>query len=135
MSNSCRHENLIKAKKGSEFSFCKNCSCLLVNLEGKTIFTLKNVECNLEYDWSMLGMFEIIKQQKLKKISSNQTYLAVRKDAINYMKRFIQKYKFTESTFYLSLFYMDLILKNKNNITEQKVDLIVISSVLLACNF
>lgn len=65
----------------------------------------------------------------------SEWYVKNRKKAIAFLRKIIAIYKFTDRTFYLALCYIDILMFNLKNLTNSRLELIVISSMLLASKF
>ncbi len=130
----CNHSKFVNVKS-NKYAICEKCSTLLKLLKDSVIPVIKDNT----HTYSDLPTFEIfnnMKKQseliKLKKVS--ERYLNIRKEILDYMKHLNSKFKYSDITYYLGVYLIDLIAQNENIIHNYSFDLIAISCLILSCN-
>jgi hypothetical protein len=129
-SNLCMHQI-----HESDMRFCAKCNSIILLQKSSLIKPNKpnNLYFNTEID-AIEHFKQIQKQQFIIQETFSISYQSVRRQMIQYLKRMCEKYKYTTRTLYLSIFYLDLLLKYRSIPSESKLDLIAISCMLLAGN-
>ncbi len=76
-------------------------------------------------------------QVEKKEFISNYPYIYLKRrtELINLIREIIEELKFTDQTFYQSVLYLDILLYQQNEIVKNELNLITISSLILAGNF
>lgn len=113
-------------------TLCYRCSSLILQENGNKFHSVKPSNHEIKIEIDPKEYFHVIKKQILRKTHIMPTYSQARVEMIKYLRKLINKYKYTEKTFHLTLLYLDTILKNKNTPSESKLDLMIIACLLLA---
>jgi hypothetical protein len=120
----CEHKFNIETK--NKITICKSCGVFKV--DNKIFYKPEAFKTKNEFD-----KFSIIEKFKEQKVidSDNKEYQKQRTAIIKYLKKFAAMCDYSNDTFYNCLYLIDLILSDKNNPFEKKLDQCVIGCLLL----
>ena len=141
--NICLHRTC--TKREGNFKFCFHCGTLVIMKGDSKIYAMKPQDCMINHDINPLQQFQAIENGINKqnffienKINEKtfEYYKTIRKDLFYYLQKLVKKYKYSDKVLYLGYIYLDTIFKllkgSLSDISEYKLDLIVISCFLLA---
>ena len=135
----CNHpkNKISPITKLQNYYFCINCGSILYSLsENKSYITSKPLSYQQNIEIDPLTLFNTIIKKDFKILNSTHPYFKNRQKAITLLQKYSEYYKYSESSFYLALHYMDYIFSHiEKNIPQKKFELNVINSFLLAVKF
>ena len=126
-----------KINKLDNYHFCIDCGSIILSLSEDNNYNISkplSYQQNIEMD--PLSLFKFITKKEFKIINSTHPYYKNRSKAISLLQKYSEYYKYSESSFYLALHYMDYIFTHlEKNVPQKKFELFVINSLLLAVKF
>ena len=135
----CNHpkNKISPITKLQNYYFCINCGSIIYSLsENKSYIASKPISYQQNIEIDPLTLFNTITKKEFKILNSTHPYFKNRQKAITLLQKYSEFYKYSESSFYLALHYMDYIFSHvEKNIPQKKFELYVINSFLLAVKF
>ena len=135
----CTHpkHKINSINKLDNYHFCIDCGSIILSLSEDNNYNISkplSYQQNIEMD--PLSLFKFITKKEFKIINSTHPYYKNRSKAISLLQKYSEYYKYSESSFYLALHYMDYIFTHlEKNVPQKKFELFVINSLLLAVKF
>ena len=135
----CTHpkHKINSINKLDNYHFCIDCGSIILSLSENNDYNISkplSYQQNIEMD--PLSLFKYITKKEFKIINSTHPYYKNRSKAISLLQKYSEYYKYSESSFYLALHYMDYIFTHlEKNVPQKKFELFVINSLLLAVKF
>ena len=135
----CTHpkNKISKINKLENYYFCVECGSIILSLSEDNNYNISkplSYQQNIEMD--PLSLFKYITKKEFKIINSTHPYFKNRAKAISLLQKYSEYHKYSESSFYLALHYMDYIFSHQEkNVPQKKFELFVINSLLLAVKF
>ena len=144
----CDHSNFLKNKKNLPYIFCFKCSSIVL-LQNDKHFTISKVIfddddiCSTEIDPVKVIKFMIRRQnQQYKEFnkrfpSTNQDYINQRNKLLIYLHKLCCKLKYSDNSFYLSLYLIDNYFSHidTEDMTNKELFLIVLGFFLIASKY
>ena len=141
----CTHSNsnskeLIPNSPEKIYYFCVECGCIILKLNNNNdsyLYTTKPLLYQERVDINPLDIFNSFKDLEYPIINSQWSYFKNRQRNINLLQKYLTYYKYSESTFYLALHYLDTIYSTLNGgvVQKKKNELFVINCLLIAGKF
>ena len=141
----CTHSNsnskeLIPNFPEKIYYFCVECGCIILKLNNNNdsyLYTTKPLLYQERVDINPLDIFNSFKDLEYPIINSQWSYFKNRQRNINLLQKYLTYYKYSESTFYLALHYLDTIYSTLNGsvVQKKKNELFVINCLLIAGKF
>ena len=141
----CTHSNsnskeLIPNFPEKIYYFCVECGCIILKLNNNNdsyLYTTKPLLYQERVDINPLDIFNSFKDLEYPIINSQWSYFKNRQKNINLLQKYLTYYKYSESTFYLALHYLDTIYSSLNGsvVQKKKNELFVINCLLIAGKF
>ena len=124
-------------KKLENYYFCINCGSIIYSLsENKSYIASKPLSYQQNIEIDPLTLYNTITVKDFKIVNPTHPYFKNRPKAISLLQKYSEFYKYSESSFYLALHYMDYIFSHiEKNIPQKKFELYVINCFLLAVKF
>ena len=141
----CTHSNsnskeLIPNFPEKIYYYCIDCGCIILKLNNNNdgyLYTTKPLLYQERVDLNPLDIFNNFKNLEYPIINSSWSYFKNRQRNINLLQKYLTYYKYSESTFYLALHYLDTIYSSLNGsiVQKKKNELFVINCLLIAGKF
>jgi len=141
----CTHSNsnskeLIPNFPEKIYYYCIDCGCIILKLNNNDdgyLYTTKPLLYQERVDLNPLDIFNNFKDCEYPIINSQWSYFKNRQRNINLLQKYLTYYKYSESTFYLALHYLDTIYSSLNGsiVQKKKNELFVINCLLIAGKF
>jgi hypothetical protein len=135
----CTHPKNKKSKinKLDNYYFCIECGSIILSLSEDNNYNVsKPLSYQQKIEMDPLSLFTNITKKEFKIINSTHPYYKNRSKAISLLQKYSEYYKYSESSFYLALHYMDYIFSHQEkNVPQKKFELFVINSFLLSVKF
>lgn len=136
---SCTHP-LINHNQHNSFTTCPSCGLtLFIQSDKKTYCALKPTNYNGKTDLNSSSTFPIIKSTFFPLPSQieppSEWYMKNRQRAIKHLQKYSQIYHYSDLTYYLSLTLIDEIMKKINKISMKKLEIYVITCLVIAAKF
>ncbi len=129
----CEH-SLSDNNKLRNYTYCKNCGTIIKIIKDEIIPISKRSK-NL---YSDIDNYEIYLNMKAQNLLlnihniQNSSYLANRKDLIEYLRTYSIKYKFSDRSLHLAILLLDLLSCNDELVNQNDIELLSISCLILA---
>ena len=120
--NKCSHK-IIKNPKNKKYSFCQDCGGIIMNENSKKFFITKPISFIKKLDEDPVELFNKMKERApilKEKIEIETSYLKKRKNIISDLQILSIKMKYSDSTFYRALYYLDNILGKIQELSLKK---------------
>ena len=120
--NKCSHR-IIKNPKNKKYSFCQDCGGIIMNENSKKFFITKPISFIKKLDEDPVELFNKMKERApilKEKIEIETSYLKKRKNIISDLQILSIKMKYSDSTFYRALYYLDNILGKIQELSLKK---------------
>ena len=135
--NKCSHK-IIKNPKNKKYSYCQNCGGLIMKEKSKNFFITKPISLEKELDEDPVQLVNIMKERdpiSKEKIEIESSYLKKRKGIISDLQTLSIKLKYSDSTFYRTLYYLDKILGNITELNTKKTTYFTLAFFLISGKF
>ena len=135
----CTHPKNKKSKinKLDNYYFCIECGSIILSLSEDNNYNVsKPLSYQQKIEMDPLSLFTNITKKEFKIINSTHPYYKNRSKAISLLQKYFEYHKYSDSSFYLGLHYMDYIFTHQEKtIPQKKFELFIINSLLLAVKF
>ena len=135
--NKCSHKT-IKNPKNKKYSYCQDCGGLIMKEKSKNFFITKPISLEKELDEDPVQLVNIMKERdpiSKEKIEIESSYLKKRKGIISDLQTLSIKLKYSDSTFYRTLYYLDKILGNITELNTKKTTYFTLAFFLISGKF
>ena len=135
--NKCSHKT-IKNPKNKKYSFCQDCGGIIMKENSKNYFIIKPISLEKELDEDPVQLVNIMKERdpiSKEKIEVESSYLKKRKSIISDLQKLSIKMKYSDSTFYRTLYYLDNILGKMSEISIKKTTYFTLAYFLISGKF
>ncbi len=135
--NKCSHKT-IKNPKNKKYSFCQDCGGIIMKENSKNYFIIKPISLEKELDEDPVQLVNIMKERdpiSKEKIEVESSYLKKRKSIISDLQKLSIKMKYSDSTFYRTLYYLDKILGNITELNTKKTTYFTLAFFLISGKF
>ncbi len=133
----CRH-NKISKDINEKYLFCENCGSLIIKDNLDLYNTIKPLSMEKKINESPIKIYESMTKRNLKindSLITENTYLKNRKNIILLLHKLKIKMKYSDSTFYRSLYYLDNNLKNISYLNYKQILYYTISFFIISGKF
>ncbi len=132
----CTHKK-IKSPKNKKYSYCLNCGGIIMKENSSYFYILKPFSMEKQLNEDPIQLFHIMQKRspitkEEKPIQSN--YLKKRKSIISDLQKLSIKLKYSDSTFYRTLYYLDNILSCFID-SPKKITYLIIAFFLISGKF
>ena len=132
----CKH-NKISKDINEKYLFCENCGALIIKDNLDLYNTIKPLSMEKKINESPIKIYESMTKRNLKinDLITENTYLKNRKNIILLLHKLKIKMKYSDSTFYRSLYYLDNNLKNISYLNYKQILYYTISFFIISGKF
>ena len=133
----CTHNNIIKLEN-KIYSYCQNCGGIIMKQNLINYFISKPFTMEKQLNEDPVQLFHIMKKRSpitKEQKSIQASYLKKRKSLISDLQKLSIKLKYSDSTFYRTLYYLDNILSTVTDISTKKLTYLIIAFFLISGKF
>ena len=133
----CSHNKIIKLEN-KIYSYCQNCGGIIMKQNLINYFISKPFTMEKQLNEDPVELFHIMKKRSpitKEQKSIQASYLKKRKSIISDLQKLSIKLKYSDSTFYRTLYYLDNILSTVSDISTKKLTYLIIAFFLISGKF
>ena len=133
----CTHNKIIKLEN-KIYSYCQNCGGIIMKQNLINYFISKPFTMEKQLNEDPVQLFHIMKKRSpitKEQKSIQASYLKKRKSIISDLQKLSIKLKYSDSTFYRTLYYLDNILSTVTDISTKKLTYLIIAFFLISGKF
>jgi len=119
----CKH-NKISNIKDKRYTFCENCGGIIMKNDLTLNYTIKPLSMEKQINEDPIKIYETMVKRSPILIDSTtiqNSYLKIRKIVMTYLQKLSMKMKYSDSTFYRALYYLDNTMKTIVDINSKQI--------------